>query len=94
MENQKYLNPKFSHALKDLTQFLGVFEITEDDLKMSKDGLSETSSNLSHITQNMFRTDPKNQLEVVLEKNCSDSEQSDEKNKDILKDSQHIKLAV
>jgi hypothetical protein len=42
----------------------------------------------------MFRTDPKNQLEVVLEKNCSDSEQSDEKNKDILKDSQHIKLAV
>jgi hypothetical protein len=30
MEQVKYLPPKFSHALKDLTTFLGIFEVTED----------------------------------------------------------------
>jgi hypothetical protein len=30
MEQTKYLPPKFSYALKDLAEFLGIFEITED----------------------------------------------------------------
>ena len=30
MEKQKYLPPKYSFALKDLTDYLGIFEITED----------------------------------------------------------------
>jgi len=30
MEKVKYLPPKFSYAMKDLAEFLGIFEITED----------------------------------------------------------------
>jgi hypothetical protein len=30
MEQVKYLPPKYSYALKDLAEFLGIFEITED----------------------------------------------------------------
>lgn len=30
MEQTKYLPPKYSYALKDLADFLGIFEITED----------------------------------------------------------------
>lgn len=33
MESVKYLPPKFSHAMKDLALYLGIFEITEDQLK-------------------------------------------------------------
>ena len=33
MEEVKHLPPKFSHSMKDLTSFLGIFEITEDELK-------------------------------------------------------------
>jgi hypothetical protein len=33
MEEVKYLPPKFSHSMKDLTSFLGIFEITEEELR-------------------------------------------------------------
>ena len=33
MEQVKYLPPKFSHSMKDLTSFLGIFEITEEELR-------------------------------------------------------------
>ncbi len=65
MEQVKYLPPKFSHALKDLTSYLGIFEITEDQLKNWGE-ISDTSSNYSYATQSAFR--PKNsQLDVIRE---------------------------
>ena len=33
MEECKHLPPKFSFAMKDLTEFLGIFETSEEDLK-------------------------------------------------------------
>ena len=33
MEQNKYLPPKYSFALKDLAEFLGIFEVSEEDLK-------------------------------------------------------------
>lgn len=30
MESVKYLPPKYSHAMKDLATYLGIYEITED----------------------------------------------------------------
>lgn len=51
MEKVKYLPPKFSYAMKDLAEFLGIFEITEDQIKGRSDGgFSDTSSNLSYVT--------------------------------------------
>jgi hypothetical protein len=50
MEEMKYLPPKFSYAMKDLTQFLGIFEVSEEMLKKKRGNLSETSSHLSDIT--------------------------------------------
>jgi hypothetical protein len=42
--------PKFSHALKDLTDFLGIFEITEEELKRKRENVSDSSSHVSEIT--------------------------------------------
>ena len=67
MEQVKYLPPKFSHSMKDLTNYLGIFEISEDELRKEKDSTSETSSNLSHITQGVFKPH-RNELEVVHER--------------------------
>lgn len=33
MEQVKYLPPKYSFAMKDLAEYLGIFEITEDQIK-------------------------------------------------------------
>ncbi len=44
MENYKYLPPKYSYALKDLSVYLGIFEISEDEYKRRRLDLSETSS--------------------------------------------------
>ena len=33
MEELKYLPPKFSYAMKDLTSFLGIFEISEEEIR-------------------------------------------------------------
>lgn len=57
MEKVKYLPPKYSYAMKDLAEFLGIFEITEDQIKQwrSDGGISDTSSNLSYVTQSAFQ---------------------------------------
>jgi hypothetical protein len=60
MERQKYLPPKFSHSLKDLSKFLGIFELSEEDLKQQKERLSETSSSFSNTTQGMYKANQKN----------------------------------
>jgi len=50
MEQVKYLPPKYSYALKDLAEFLGIFEILEDQIKKRNGDVSETSSNISYVT--------------------------------------------
>jgi hypothetical protein len=58
--------------MKDLTSFLGIFEITEEELRSKRKNRSE-SSNTSHIIQSGFK--PRNHLEVVDEADLdSDSE--------------------
>ena len=47
MEDHKYMPPKYSFAMKDLAVFLGIFEVSEEDLKAQRKNMSETSSNLS-----------------------------------------------
>lgn len=55
MEQFKYLPPKYSYALKDLAEFLGIYEVTEDQLKYKWGDHSDTSSNLSYITQSAYK---------------------------------------
>ena len=74
MEQVKYLPPKFSHSMKDLTNFLGIYEISEEELRSQKDSVSETSSNLSHVTQGMFKPPGRNELEVVHERDGGSDE--------------------
>lgn len=72
MEELKYLPPKFSYAMKDLTSFLGIFEISEEEIRQKRGNKSD-SSNTSHIIQSGFKA--KKSLEVVQEKDLdSDSE--------------------
>ena len=65
MEKVKYLPPKFSYALKDLADFLGIFEITDEMISSRKSEVSDTSSNLSYMTSSAFK--PKSQLDVIRE---------------------------
>ena len=44
METYKYLPPKYSYALKDLSSFLGIFEMSEEEYKRRRLDVSETSS--------------------------------------------------
>jgi hypothetical protein len=53
MEQQKFMPPKFSEALRDLSKYMGIFERTEDDFKQKGDS-SETSSLVSQVTS-VFR---------------------------------------
>ena len=76
------LPPKFSHSLKDLTSFLGIFEVSEEDINHQRDAKSETSSNLSHITQGMFKAKNQNELEVVHERHGTDSEETENQSED------------
>ncbi len=73
MEEVKYLPPKFSHSMKDLTSFLGIFEITEEELRKQHGDHSETSSNLSYMTQSKF-IGGKPALEIVHEKGSDNSD--------------------
>jgi len=53
MEKVKYLPPKYSYAMKDLAEYLGIFEVTEDQIKgmQGSDGtLSDNSSTVSYMT--------------------------------------------
>ena len=80
MEECKHLPPKFSFAMKDLTEFLGIFETSEEDLKRQRHNASETSSNISHITGSAFKQPAT--LEVVKEGSemDDDSDNSDNNN--------------
>ncbi len=78
MEGFKYLPPKYSYAMKDLAEFLGIFEITEDQIKKRGGGgdLSDTSSNISYVTQSAFK--PKiSQLDVIREHVTTKEEDDD-----------------
>jgi hypothetical protein len=76
MEQVKYLPPKYSFAMKDLAEYLGIFEITEDQIKQRSD-YSETSSNLSLMTQSAFK--PKNShLDVIREHNTHKEEDEED----------------
>ena len=79
MEKIKYLPPKYSYAMKDLAEFLGIFEITEDQIKQrrSDGGMSDTSSNLSYVTQSAFLP-KKSQLDVIREQMMHKEEEDDE----------------
>lgn len=83
MEKVKYLPPKYSYAMKDLAEFLGIFEITEDQIKQRRsDGaLSDTSSNLSYVTQSAFMP-KKSQLDVIREQVTYKEEEDEEDSKD------------
>ena len=72
-EEHKYMPPKYSFALKDLAVFLGIFEVSEEDLKAQRKNLSETSSNLSYMTQSAFKPSRRG-LDIIKE----DQEQKDE----------------
>jgi hypothetical protein len=76
MEQVKYLPPKYSFAMKDLAEYLGIFEITEDQIKQ-RGGNSDTSSNVSYMTQSAFK--PKNShLDVIREHITHKEEEEDE----------------
>ena len=77
MEQVKYLPPKYSFAMKDLAEYLGIFEITEDQIKQRGSDYSETSSNKSYMTQSAFK--PKNShLDVIREHVVHKEEEEDE----------------
>ena len=78
LEQHKYLPPKFSFALKDLADFLGIFEVSEEDLKAQRANISETSSNLSYMTQSAFKGAGKKGLDIIKE----DEGQRDEEEED------------
>ena len=71
MEEFKYLPPKFSSSLKDLTSYLGIFEISENDLKAKRGQQSDTSN--SSVYQ------PKIELEIVQEKDVDHSDNDADK---------------
>jgi len=63
--------------MKDLAEYLGIFEITEDQIKQRGSDYSETSSNLSYMTQSAFK--PKNShLDVIREHPISHKEEDEE----------------
>ena len=76
-EDHKYLPPKYSFALKDLTVFLGIFEVSEEDLKKTRQNMSETSSNLSSVTRSAFNPH-KTGLDIIRE----DQEQKDDEDEE------------
>jgi hypothetical protein len=54
MESMKHQPPKFSYAMKDLTEFLGIFEVSEEELKRKRGNVSETSSHISEMSKTGF----------------------------------------
>jgi len=81
MEQYKYLPPKYSYSLKDLAEFLGIFEITEESIKAKRGEISETSSNLSYVTSSAFKP-KKSQLDVIREQNDKREEEEEENDDD------------
>merc|ERR1711934_263194 len=78
-EEHKHMPPKFSYALKDLAVFLGIFEVSEDDLKNQRMNQSETSSNKSYMTSSGFNPVKGRSLDVIDEdQEAKDDEEDDE----------------
>ena len=80
MEKVKYLPPKYSYAMKDLAEYLGIFEVTEDQIKgmQGSDGtLSDNSSTVSYMTQGAF-IPKKSQLDVIREQVTHKEEEDEE----------------
>ena len=78
--------------MKDLAEFLGIFEITEDQIKKRGGGgdLSDTSSNISYVTQSAFK--PKiSQLDVIREHLTTKEEDDDH---DAIYDAYNDNLAI
>lgn len=67
LEQNKHLPPKYSFALKDLAVFLGIFEVSEEDLRQQRLDISETSSNLSYMTQSAFQPHKRRGLDIIKE---------------------------
>lgn len=84
MEQTKYLPPKYSYALKDIADFLGIFEITEDQIRARWGELSETSSNLSYVTSSAFKP-KKSQLDVIREQHTNNEEEGEDDEESIKK---------
>jgi hypothetical protein len=51
--------------MKDLTEFLGIFEVSEEELKRKRGNISETSSHISEMSKTGFQ--PGGTLETVKE---------------------------
>ena len=66
-EEHKLMPPKYSFALKDLAVYLGIFELSEDELKQRFKNKSETSSNLSYVTATGFNVAKGRSLDVITE---------------------------
>lgn len=77
MEQYKYLPPKFSESLKDLTKFLGIENLTEEQLRLKREDMSDTSSNVSLYTQSAFKA-KKNLLDVIAEKKNPKEDEEEE----------------
>ena len=72
----KHMPPKYSFALKDLAMFLGIFEVSEEELQQRRREFSETSSNNSFTTQGAFKVlDGK--LDIIKENEDQLDDESD-----------------
>jgi len=65
MESSKNHPPRFSYALRDLAQYLGIFEVPEEVHRQQKDGLSDVSSTLSFMPSSIHGK--YSSLEVITE---------------------------
>ena len=66
MEQQKYLQPKFSTALRDIALHLGISDLLEEDL--ARPIPEDTSStNSSKLIEGLMKSQTRSELEVVVE---------------------------
>ncbi|CDW81078.1 UNKNOWN [Stylonychia lemnae] len=87
MEQVKYLPPKFSESLKDLSQYLGIHGMTLDQLRNRGD-ISETSSNISYVTSSAFK--PKSSKLDVIREHQINNEEDDEDEDEVINDSKQF----
>jgi len=82
--------PKYSFALKDLAVFLGIFEVSEDDLKQQRKNQSETSSNLSYVTSSGFNPVQGRGLDVIREDQEQKDDEEEEEDGDRARGKDHL----
>ena len=92
LEMHKHIPPKYSFALKDLASFLGIFEVSEEELQQRRKEFSETSSNVSYSTQGPFK--PRDgKLDIIKENEDHDeSDFEDQKPQPIVQDETGIEV--